>query len=273
LGTKTITCDNANAVKPFGAIDTPAQGGTVSGGSYVNFGWALTPQPYAIPTDGKTIDVYIDGVKVGNPAYNNYREDIATLFPGYANSNGAIGYFYLDTTGYSNGVHTIAWSVRDDGGNSDGVGSRYFSIENNGGDLQARYSLEQPKKGNRGQDSGSETDRIRLQTEKSKTEKYDGIRIKRGFNGFSPFHNIIADSTGGYVVKMKELERIEIHLPYDYISDVSTLPIGATLNRDRGIFYWQLGPGFLGEYRLRFKGLGSHGRVEPMEILIRVVTD
>jgi hypothetical protein len=27
LGTKTITCDNANAVKPFGAIDTPTQGG------------------------------------------------------------------------------------------------------------------------------------------------------------------------------------------------------------------------------------------------------
>ena len=57
LGSKTIACDNANAVKPFGAIDTPGQGGTASGSSYVNFGWALTPQPNTIPIDGSTITV------------------------------------------------------------------------------------------------------------------------------------------------------------------------------------------------------------------------
>ena len=33
LGTKTITCDNAHAVKPFGTIDTPAQGGDAVGES------------------------------------------------------------------------------------------------------------------------------------------------------------------------------------------------------------------------------------------------
>ncbi len=37
LGTKIIMCDNANAVKPFGAIDTPAQGGTASGSAYLQF--------------------------------------------------------------------------------------------------------------------------------------------------------------------------------------------------------------------------------------------
>ena len=47
LGTRTITCANASATKPFGAIDTPTQGGTASGASFVNFGWALTPQPKA----------------------------------------------------------------------------------------------------------------------------------------------------------------------------------------------------------------------------------
>ncbi|MCP5051839.1 MAG: hypothetical protein GY940_32025, partial [bacterium] len=54
LGTKTIHCDNANAVKPFGAIDTPTQGGAASGSGFVNFGWALTPQPNTIPVDGST---------------------------------------------------------------------------------------------------------------------------------------------------------------------------------------------------------------------------
>jgi hypothetical protein len=87
LGVKTIICDNANAVKPFGAIDTPTQGGTASGSSFINWGWVLTPQPNCIPTDGSTIKVWINGINLGHPNYNIYREDIATLFPGYANSD------------------------------------------------------------------------------------------------------------------------------------------------------------------------------------------
>ena len=34
------------------------------------------------PTDGSTIMVYIDGVPVGHPTYNQFRSDIAALFPG-----------------------------------------------------------------------------------------------------------------------------------------------------------------------------------------------
>ncbi|MGE5343206.1 MAG: BACON domain-containing protein [Candidatus Omnitrophota bacterium] len=128
IGTKTITCDNAHAVKPFGTIDTPAQGGTVSGSSYVVFGWALTPQPNTIPLDGSTIDVFIDDVNVGHPVYNNYREDIALSFPKYFNSAGAVGYFILDATKYAEGIHTISWRVTDSGGNTDGIGSRYFYV-------------------------------------------------------------------------------------------------------------------------------------------------
>jgi hypothetical protein len=130
LGIKTIACDNANAVKPFGTIDTPVQGGTASGSRYINWGWVLTPWPNSIPADGSTISVYVDGINLGHPIYNIYRSDIAELFPGYANSNGAIGYFYLDTSSYENGVHTIQWVVEDDAGNTDGIGSRYFIIQN-----------------------------------------------------------------------------------------------------------------------------------------------
>ena len=129
LGNKTIICDNAHAVKPFGAIDTPTQGGTASGSKFVNWGWALTPQPNII----STIDVYVDGESVGPLIHGVYRQDIADLFPGYNNSNGAAGYFYLDTTPYANGVHTIGWSVSDDAGNSDGFGPRLFTIQNNDG--------------------------------------------------------------------------------------------------------------------------------------------
>jgi parallel beta-helix repeat protein len=130
LGSKTITCDNINAVKPFGAIDTPIQGGIAAGSSFRNHGWVLTPMPNKIAEDGSTIHVYVDGVALGHPVYNVYRSDIAALFPGYANSHGAHAYFDFDTTAYTNGVHTIYWTAQDSAGNIDGIGSRYFTIKN-----------------------------------------------------------------------------------------------------------------------------------------------
>jgi len=130
LGASTIICDNAHTVKPFGAIDTPKQGGTASGSNYQNCGWVLTPQPNMIPQNGSTINVWVDGVNIGNPQYNQYRSDIAALFPGYSNHNGASGDFILDTRQYQNGVHTIQWTAADNAGNSDGIGSRYFCINN-----------------------------------------------------------------------------------------------------------------------------------------------
>ena len=129
LGTKTITCDNAAATTPFGTIDTPGEGATVSG-TIVNFGWALTPQPYIIPTDGSTIWITVDGQNLGHPVYNQYRSDIATGFPGYNNTDGAVGYFYLDTTTLSNGMHNIGWLVTDNAGRTNGVGSRFFWVLN-----------------------------------------------------------------------------------------------------------------------------------------------
>jgi protoporphyrinogen oxidase len=133
LGSKTITCDNAHAVKPFGAIDAPDQGAAISGTKYRGRGWALTPPPNKIPIDGSTLEVIIDGKSAGNVTYNIYRSDIAKLFPGYLNSNAAHGYFDFDTTAYANGLHTISWLAEDNDGNTDGIGSRYFTISNTGG--------------------------------------------------------------------------------------------------------------------------------------------
>src|SRR5260370_144670 len=137
LGTKTITVDNAHATKPFGTIDTPSQGGTASGNAYVNFGWALTPGTAMIPNDGSTITVVIDGVLLGHPVYNNFRQDIASLFPGYTNSQGAVGFFYVNTTTMANGVHTISWNVFDNQGRGEGIGSRYWNVFNTGGPIAA----------------------------------------------------------------------------------------------------------------------------------------
>ena len=81
LGSKRFTANNAASSRPFGSLDTPAQGGTASGNSFAVFGWALAPRS-VIPTNGSTINVYVDGVNLGHPVYNNNRADISGLFPG-----------------------------------------------------------------------------------------------------------------------------------------------------------------------------------------------
>jgi hypothetical protein len=239
LGSKTITIDNANAEKPFGAIDTPGQGGAASGSNFVNWGWVLTPQPNKIPTNGSTIKVYVDGVNLGNPKYNVHRSDLASLFPGYANSDGAAGYFYLDTTAYENGIHTIQWTAADDAGNTDGIGSRYFIIQNTGSDQK-----------DKGQSRllGKPLSQIPVPFDYSTDEP---IRVKKGYDKNIPPQVIYPDEDGVINIETGELERVEIHFSKP-TSNISRLPVGSTLDIGNGIFYWQPGPGFIGNYHLVF---------------------
>ncbi|MGI8619780.1 MAG: hypothetical protein ACR2L6_11955, partial [Gemmatimonadaceae bacterium] len=147
LGSRTVTGANQSSVLPFGTLDTPGQGATVSG-TLTIFGWALTPGPNIIPTGGSTIQVIVDNIVVGQPTYNQCRgsngtnfpspgtcnDDIATAFGlsyrNIAEGSGAIGSFALDTTTLANGIHTLEWRVTDSAGNAQGIGSRYFYVRN-----------------------------------------------------------------------------------------------------------------------------------------------
>jgi hypothetical protein len=268
LGTRTIICDNANAVKPFGAIDTPAQGGTAWGSNFINWGWVLTPLPNAIPMDGSTIYVYVDGVNIGHPVYNNYRADIAGLFPNYANSNGAVGYFYLDTTQYENGVHTIQWTATDDAGNTDGIGSRYFTIQNTAG--------------SRAQRSAQCTERVGGNSIRDIPIDYSHpIRVRRGYNQRIKPKALSPDEKGMITIEIKELERVEIHFfapkeptlndEHRTLNNITPLPIGSTLDTETGVFYWQPGPGFIGEYRFVFISTDQQGHktMRDVRVIIR----
>jgi len=216
LGEKTIICDNAHAVKPFGAIDTPTQGGTASGKEYINYGWALTPVPNTIPIDGSTISVWVDGKNIGHPVYSQYRSDVATIFPGYFNSNGAGGYFFLNTMAYDDGVHTIGWSVKDNAGNEDGIGSRFFTINNTTSSSGAAISNFQT--------STTESpntpvemfpfiiDNQIIDDNNIPVDYFSPVRVRRGFNSKTPFSEVYPDQQGVIHVQLKPLERIEIHL-------------------------------------------------------------
>jgi hypothetical protein len=272
LGTKTITCDNANAVKPFGAIDTPAPGGTASGSAHRNQGWVLTPMPNNIPTDGSTINVYVDGVNLGHPVYNIYRPDIAALFPGYANSNGALAYFDIDTTPFDNGLHTIAWTAVDSAGNSDGIGSRYFTVQNsmvNGQLSMVNCQLLKNVEGNRKQGGGLHG------TADVSTEP---VEMVKGYKRNGEAQTIYPDDNGMINIEINQLERVEIHLvhpPHSSFIEIPhhslPLPIGSTLDKERGIFYWQPGPGFLGRHHLVFIEKTQPGKMKTKRIVITIL--
>jgi hypothetical protein len=185
----------------------------------------------SIPIDGSTITVMIDGVSVGHPTYNQFRSDIGNLFPGYANSGGAVGFFHINTTTLANGVHTISWNVYDNLGRGEGLGSRYFNVLNTG-------SVAAPQ------------------------EVIDGlvatedVRVRHGMNGNRKPELITPDSEGGYSVTTEEVSHFELYLGAAkgnlvVQGEAEALPVGSTLRG--GVFYWQLGPGFLGDYTMQFE--------------------
>lgn len=267
LGTARITCANAAAAKPFGALESPSQGGTVTGNKYYNWGWALTPQPAAIPVNGSSITVYVDGKALGHPVYNLFRQDVAALFPGYANSNGAFGYYILDTTKYSNGMHAIQWVVSDDRGRQDGVGSRYFHVFNpTAGSNGSSEAFLQPGFFTRG-----------VQPDIIPAPAYRRITV--GMDAET--ERLDPDAEGVIRVRIHELENLELHLAApgyvfssrnitniaDHTGEVSgqrylgcltvsgvcrPLPVGASFDAEHGILYWTTGVGFTGDYRFVF---------------------
>jgi Leucine-rich repeat (LRR) protein len=274
LGTKTITCDNANAVKPFGAIDAPAQGGTASGSVFRNQGWVLTPPPNAVPTNGSTINVYVDAVNLGHPTYNVYRSDIATLFPGYVNSNGAQAYFDFDTTAYENGVHIIQWTATDDAGNSDGIGSRYFTIQNSQGARSMEHGARSMEPGARGMEHGAWSMEKRVPC-------LEPVGMIRGYRKDVEPQTVYPDNSGMINIEINQLERMEIHLGdinsssfysgYQLVGDeFKSLPIGSTLDIEKGIFYWQAGHAFIGEYLFMFIAKGPNGMLIRKDIKITI---
>jgi hypothetical protein len=203
LGAKRTTVDNAHSVIPFGTLDTPDPLTPISG-SYVNFGWALTPQPSKIPIDGSTITVYIDGQPVGHPVYNNFRSDVAAAFPGLANTNGAVGYYIFDSTALANGMHTMSWTVTDDHAHAAGMGSRTFLVQNSGV-------------------SGSMLAGPELPPEAST-------------------HVLNRAADGAWELEAAPMDRIGIDLSLltNDVDSVDALPVGASVDRARGFFYWQL---------------------------------
>jgi sugar lactone lactonase YvrE len=245
LGTKTITVSNATATKPFGTIDTPAQGGTATG-TVQNFGWALTPGP-SCSIVNPNVQVSIDSGALTPVVYGDVRSDVAGAFPGYTNAAAAGAHYTLDTTTLTDGVHTIGWMVTDSCGRADGIGSRFFTVANGSSITvpQAVASMSNPSR-----------DFV--------------LRRMGGVETETP----ASAADGTRVIRLGQAERIELQLPGSSPYVANGLPLGSSFDAAAGKFYWQPVAGFLGKYDLEFTA-GS--RTERVRVVvgppIRMVID
>jgi N-acetylmuramoyl-L-alanine amidase len=292
-----LTMANQGIAKPFGALDTPGQGATVSGVVPI-FGWALTPDRgdnAVIPIDGSTIWVYIDGAPVGQPVYNQCRgnvgnppaagvycnDDVSNIFgvtiPGASLTTrasnptvhrnldagrGAIGSYVLDTSTLSNGMHNIAWSVTDSLGRVEGIGSRNFTVLNAESDpVESAGVVGRPSS----DVFSAVADRAALRA----TESSSALRLRVGFDLAAAFEEWRPDADGVLRVTIGALSRVEVALgagmtmrQVDAEGAPRPLPVGSWVDGVTGRFTWAPGPAFRGVYRFVLEGQGGATRVE-----------
>jgi hypothetical protein len=106
------------------------------------------------------------------------------------------------------------------------------------------------------------------------------VEILKGYEKDVEPQRVYPDNKGNIIIEIKELEPVEIHLDNSYPSSfysgyrvvnhqLRPLPIGSTLDMEKGIFYWYPGPGFLGKHRLLFIIKGKNGTFKK-NIIIRI---
>ena len=286
IGERGQELDNDTIAKPFGAIDTPGQGQTVSGTLPI-FGWALSPDDgtgIVIPTDGSSMVVYIDGLPVSLVTYNQCRgtvpgllapgvfcdDDVANTFgttppqapltartsnPSvYRNldaGRGAIGSYVLNTAGMTNGLHSLAWSVTDSLGRVEGIGSRNFEVLNGGADAVA--GSEDPAS----YASVGRAFRPGVASTRGVFAATGPPWVRRGFDTTAEWALLAPGADGVLRTEVTVPDRVQVWVggPIDAASLMvdgvpQSLPAGTSL--DHGVFTWAPAPGYLGDYRLSF---------------------
>lgn len=218
------------------------------------WGWALTPQSNRIDAEQFSVELWVEGQKNGLATFDQVRTDVAVLFPGYANSRAAGGFFSINALHYPNGLHSLQRVVQDTGGNREGVGSRYF------------YVLNSPRI--LGEEAASPD--MEMTTENLESLRAipdwpdDPPPFRRGFSENALWMASQAGKSGKpglAFMSVRELERIEINLGCNFKSirgysldseGLGLLPVGSALDVENGLFCWQPGAGFLRKYSLVF---------------------
>ncbi|MBL0159605.1 MAG: hypothetical protein IPP47_21215, partial [Bryobacterales bacterium] len=145
----------------------------------------------------------------------------------------------------------------------DGIGSRFFNIQNGATGASA--------------DPGNPSERA-IHLRKARLQRpvppVDGSpAFRKGYDLQESLTPIRQAGEGLFEpVELRELDRLELHLPSGQQwtaalrvgDELRDLPIGSTFDPEGGIFYWQLGPAFLGEFALEFRA--ADGTLLPISV-------
>jgi hypothetical protein len=104
------------------------------------------------------------------------------------------------------------------------------------------------------------------------------VYLKKGYKASSHQNSCYPGSDGIITIEIKEGERIEIqntstgyYCGYMVVGDqLKPLPVGSFLDTNRGVFYWQVGVGFIGEYRLVFIEKSENGEFRKKHIKVMI---
>jgi protocatechuate 3,4-dioxygenase beta subunit len=279
-----VTLANDTITRPFGTIDTPASGATVSG-QVANFGWVLTPDvnitagdptDILMPVNGSTIVVYIDGVPRANVTYNQCRgtvgnpvgaavfcnDDVANtfgnLFPlptGSLRSTNPTRYRNLDA-----GRSAIGSYVFNSLTLPNGLHTIAWGVQDSAGRSQgigsrfftvANTGTDEPLVDESAVPRGDAAPLARLSVSDTPVWSRTGFRVTGGWAATA------ASPGEARTVRIGQMGRMELWFGADVDAaflvvngTLRDLPVGSTLEGQR--FSWAPGPAYLGTYSLVF---------------------
>lgn len=109
-----------STLPPLGWLDNVLNGAVSGTVNITGFSWALPGM--------KSVDVFVDGSRVGSADYGLIRNDIPVAFPGAPSTTGFS--YMLDTTTFPNGSHIILVKLTDNNGNVATYATQHVTINN-----------------------------------------------------------------------------------------------------------------------------------------------
>ncbi len=287
----TFSMTNDTIAKPFGAIDTPGQGQTISG-IYNNFGWAITPDlntvpdgtDILIPTNGSTMTVYIDSLPVSIVAYNQCRgtvgnpppggvfcnDDVANIFgnptpvltPNALRASNPTKFRNLDAARGAIGAYTFNTNLLSNGLHTiawsvtDSAGRNEgigsrFFLVQNGAPLTGVAASEDALRSAPAQVVGT-ADSLAVNLPAT-----DGVWGRTGYNLSAPWAAMHAGDAASFAVRLPELSRMELWLGTDVdagylVAEGKLHPLPVGSSLTGPQFAWMPPPGYTGTYELAF---------------------
>ncbi len=292
-----ITMDNATIAKPFGAIDTPGQGATVSG-NLANFGWALTPDSnttggepgdIVIPTNGSTMTVFIDNVAVAQVTFNQCRgtnlngggspflapgvycnDDVASIFghptpqaPGTTRTSNPTRYRNLDAGRGVIGSYDINTTAM-----TNGLHTIAWSVTDSAGRTEGIGSRFFHVV-NSGADAAIDASGARAAARVGDAATVETLPSgagwlwgRVGYDTARPWVPLLAASSGVHHVQLAAMDRLELWLGAStsgafLVANGELRPLPVGATLDGARFIWAPPLGYRGDYRLAFIRLGQ----------------